>query len=167
MNLDGQVIGINSAIATAGQSSGSIGLGFTIPIDQARRVAQEILDTGSATKPVLGVQGGQETPQQAESGSGATIAAVQAGSAAANAGLAAGDVVTKVGNARVQDFSDLVAQIGAQTPGGKVTLTVERGGQERTVDVTLGSTKDESPITSTAPSSGIFPFPQGQNPFGR
>jgi len=167
VNLDGQVIGINSAIATAGQSSGSIGLGFTIPIDQARRVAQEILDTGSATKPVLGVQGGQETPQQQESGSGATIAAVQNGSAAASAGLAAGDVVTKVGDARVQDFSDLVAQIGAQTPGGKVTLTVERGGQQRTVDVTLGSTKDEAPTTSTSPSSGVFPFPQGQNPFGR
>jgi putative serine protease PepD len=169
VNLDGQVIGINSAIATAGQgSSGSIGLGFTIPIDQARRVAQEILDTGSATKPVLGVQGGgQETPQQQENGSGATIAAVQNGSAAATAGLQAGDVVTKVGNARVQDFSDLVAQIGAQTPGGKVTLTVERGGQEKAVDVTLGSTKDEAPITSTAPSSGTFPFPGGQNPFGR
>jgi putative serine protease PepD len=160
VNLDGQVIGINSAIATAGQSSGSIGLGFTIPIDQARRVAQEILDTGSATKPVLGVQGGQ----QQESGSGATIAAVQAGSAAANAGLAAGDVVTKVGDARVEDFSDLVARIGAQTPGAQVTLTVERGGQERTMDVTLGSTKDEAPTTSTAPSSGTSPFP---NPFGR
>ena len=90
---------------------------------------------------------------------------MQAGSGAATAGLAAGDVVTKVGDARVQDFSDLVAQIGAQTPGGKVTLTVERGGQQRTVDVTLGSTKDEAPITSTAPSSGVFP--QGQNPFGR
>jgi putative serine protease PepD len=167
VNLDGQVIGINSAIATAGQSSGSIGLGFTIPIDQARRVAQEILDTGSATKPVLGVQGGQETPQQEESGSGATIAAVQDGSAAAGAGLAAGDVVTKVGDARVEDFSDLVARIGAQAPGSQVALTVERGGQQRTVDVTLGSTKDEAPTTSTAPSSGVFPFPQGQNPFGR
>jgi putative serine protease PepD len=169
VNLDGQVIGINSAIATAGQSSGSIGLGFTIPIDQARRVAQEILDTGSATKPVLGVQGGQESAQQAESGSGATIAAVQDGSAAATAGLAAGDVVTKVGDARVQDFSDLVAQIGAQTPGAKVALTVQRGGQEKAVDVTLGSTKDEAPTTSTAPAGGSFPFPWGQqqNPFGR
>ena len=74
VNLDGQVIGINSAIATAGQSSGSIGLGFTIPIDQARRVAQEILDTGSATKPVLGVQSGQ----QDAAGSGALIGSVQA-----------------------------------------------------------------------------------------
>jgi putative serine protease PepD len=166
VNLDGQVIGINSAIATAGQSSGSIGLGFTIPIDQARRVAQEILDTGSATKPVLGVQGGAQTAQQdaQQAEGGATLAAVQDGSGAAAAGLAAGDVVTKVGDARVEDFSDLVARIGAQAPGSTVTLTVERGGQERTADVTLGSTKDEAPTTSTAPSSV---FPQGQNPFGR
>ena len=168
VNLDGQVIGINSAIATAGQSTGSIGLGFTIPIDQARRVAQEILDTGSASKPVLGVQGAQQqsqqSPQQADEGSGATIASVVEGSPAASAGLAAGDVVTKVGDARVEDFPDLVARIGAQTPGGPVALTVQRGGQERTVDVTLGSQKDEAPTTSTAPSSGVFPFP---NPFGR
>jgi putative serine protease PepD len=166
VNLDGQVIGINSAIATAGQSSGSIGLGFTIPIDQARRVAQEILDTGSATKPVLGVQGGQDTArQQSGAETGATIAAVQDGSPAAAAGLAAGDVVTKVGDARVEDFSDLVARIGAHAPGDKVTLTVRSGSTEKTVDATLGSTKDEAPTTSTAPSSRTFP--QGQNPFGQ
>jgi putative serine protease PepD len=164
VNLDGQVIGINSAIATAGQSSGSIGLGFTIPIDQARRVAQEILDTGSATKPVLGVQGGQQQ-SPAQSGSGATIAAVQSGSAAATAGLQAGDVVTKVGDARVEDFSDLVARIGSYAPGDKVTLTVQSGGAEKTVDVTLGSTKDEAATTSTAPSSSNSPF--GESPFGQ
>ncbi len=170
VNLDGQVIGINSAIATAGQSSGSIGLGFTIPIDQARRVAQEILDTGSATKPVLGVQGGQQSTQQEQAAGGATIAAVQDGSAAATAGLKAGDVVTKVGDARVEDFSDLVARIGSYAPGDKVTLTVESGGAERTVDVTLGSTKDEAPTTSTSPSSSNSPFgqsPFGQSPFGQ
>ena len=72
--------------------------------------------------------------------------------------------ILKVGDARVEDFPDLVARIGAQTPGGPVALTVQRGGQERTVDVTLGSQKDEAPTTSTAPSSGVFPFP---NPFGR
>jgi len=166
VNLDGQVIGINSAIATAGQSSGSIGLGFTIPIDQARRVAQELLDTGSASKPVLGVQSGQ----QEAAGSGALIGSVQAGSPAEAAGLAAGDVVTKVGDARVEDFADLIARIGAQTPGGAVALTVERDGQQRTVDVTLGSVKDEAATTSTAPSSGASPrgqSPFGQNPFGR
>ena len=165
VNLDGQVIGINSAIATAGQSSGSIGLGFTIPIDQARRVAQEILDTGGATKPVLGVQGGQQSTQQEQAAGGATIAAVQDGSAAATAGLKAGDVVTKVGDARVEDFSDLVARIGSYAPGDKVTLSVESGGAERTVDVTLGSTKDEAATTSTSPSSGTFP--QNQSPFGQ
>jgi putative serine protease PepD len=166
VNLDGQVIGINSAIATAGQSSGSIGLGFTIPIDQARRVAQEILDTGSASKPVLGVQSGQ----QEAAGSGALIGSVQAGSPAEAAGLAAGDVVTKVGDARVEDFSDLIARIGAQTPCGAVALTVERDGQQRTVDVTLGRVKDEAATTSTAPSSGTSPrgqSPFDQNPFGR
>jgi putative serine protease PepD len=172
VNLDGQVIGINSAIATAGQSSGSIGLGFTIPIDQARRVAQEILDTGSATKPVLGVQGGRDAGQQSGSGqfgpaSGATIAAVQGGSPAATAGLVAGDVVTKVGNARVEDFSDLVARIGAHAPGDTVTLTVRSGGTEKTVTATLGSAKDEAPTTSTAPSSSTTPFGQQQNPFGQ
>jgi putative serine protease PepD len=172
VNLDGQVIGINSAIATAGQSSGSIGLGFTIPIDQARRVAQEILDTGGATKPVLGVQGGQQSAQQEQAAGGATIATVQDGSAAATAGLKAGDVVTKVGDARVEDFSDLVARIGAYAPGDKVTLTVQSGGAERTVGVTLGSTKDEAATTSTSPSSGTFPwnqspFGQRQNPFGQ
>ena len=172
VNLDGQVIGINSAIATAGQSSGSIGLGFTIPIDQARRVAQEILDTGSATKPVLGVQGGQQSTQQEQAAGGATIAAVQDGSAASTAGLKAGDVVTKVGDARVEDFSDLVARIGSYAPGDKVTMTVESGGAERTVDVTLGSTKDEAATTSTSPSSGTFPwnqspFGQQQSPFGQ
>ena len=168
VNLDGQVIGINSAIATAGQSSGSIGLGFTIPIDQARRVAQEILDTGRATKPVLGVQGGgQSTPQQAAP-SGATIAAVQDGSAAATAGLRAGDVVTKVGDARVEDFSDLVARIGSYAPGDTVALTVQSGGADRTVNVTLGSTPDEAATTSTAPSSSTTPFGQWPpaNPFG-
>jgi putative serine protease PepD len=163
VNLDGQVIGINSAIATATQSSGSIGLGFAIPIDQARRVAQEILDTGAATKPVLGVQGGA----QADDGSGAAIAAVQDGSPAATAGLAAGDVVTKVGDARVEDFADLVARIGAHAPGDKVALTVESGGTSRTVDATLGSTKDQAPTTSTAPSSRTFPWGVPQNPFGR
>ncbi len=99
VNLDGQVIGINSAIATGGgQSNGSIGLGFAIPVDQAKRVAQEIMQNGTATKPVLGVQGG-DTSSSADQ-NGAQIAAVQAGSPAAQAGLAVGDVVTKVGDAQ-------------------------------------------------------------------
>lgn len=166
VNLDGQVVGINSAIATGGgQSSGSIGLGFAIPVDQAKRVAQEIMDTGTATKPVLGVQGGGTT---AATGSGARIAAVQDGSPAAQAGLATGEVVTKVGDAGVEDFSDLVARIGSYAPGQQVALTVAGAGAPRTVEVTLGSRPDRAATTgtggdTTAPPGGA---PFDLNPFG-
>ncbi|AEA23828.1 trypsin-like peptidase domain-containing protein [Pseudonocardia dioxanivorans] len=171
VNLDGQVVGINSAIQTAGNSTGSIGLGFAIPVDQAKRVAQEIINTGHATKPVLGVQG--STSGRPTDVSGAQIAAVQDGSPAAAAGLKAGDVVTKVGNTTVNDFSDLVAQIGSYAPGDKVTLTVGSGGSARTVDVTLGSQQDQGASTSTGGSDSgggsgqENPFGNGQNPFGR
>lgn len=164
VNLDGQVVGINSAIATAQGSAGSVGLGFAIPIDQAKRVAQEIINTGHATKPVLGVLG--STGSSASDQGGATIAQVQDGSPAAAAGLEAGDVVTKVGGAAVGDFSDLVARIGSYAPGDKVTLTIGSGGSARTVDVTLGSTEDQA-ATSTTGGSGSDGSGQGASPFGQ
>jgi putative serine protease PepD len=168
VNLDGQVVGINSAIATSGRgSTGSIGLGFAVPVDQARRVAQEIMDTGKATKPVLGVQGNASTSSSPSGTGGATIAAVTAGGPAAAAGLKQGDVVTKVGDASVGDFSDLVARIGAYSPGDKVTLTVGTGGSARTVDVTLGSTQDTGATTSSGGSTSQQQDPfGGLNPFG-
>lgn len=159
VNLDGQVVGINSAIATAGQSTGSVGLGFAIPVDQARRVAQEIMDTGHATKPVLGVQGSTGGSNSATTG--ATVEQVTAGGPAAAAGLAQGDVVTKVGDATVSDFSDLIARIGSYSPGDRVTLTLSSG---RTVDVTLGSTEDTGATTSSGGTTQSVP--QQQNPFG-
>jgi putative serine protease PepD len=165
VNLQGQVVGINSAIATAGQSSGSIGLGFAIPVDQAKRVAQEILDTGSATKPVLGVRGNAAT-QTPGGDAGAALAEVDAGSPAASAGLKAGDVVTKVDDAAVENFADLIARVGAHAPGDKVTLTVGEGTAARTVDVTLGSVPDEAATTSSGGQSEN-PFGGGNgNPFG-
>ncbi|MCW2718549.1 trypsin-like peptidase domain-containing protein, partial [Pseudonocardia sp.] len=169
VNLQGQVVGIDSAIASAGSQgsgqtgqAGSIGLGFAIPVDQAQRVAQELMATGTATKPVLGVQGNAAATTTA----GAQIAAVTPGSPAAQAGLAAGDVITKVGNDTVQDFADLIARIGAAAPGSRVALTVTNGGATRTVQVTLGSTPDQAATTSnggqsTSPFSG-----QGASPFG-
>jgi putative serine protease PepD len=162
VNLDGQVVGINSAIATAGQSSGSVGLGFAIPVDQARRVAQEIMDSGHATKPVLGVLGSTGGSATGSTSNGATIEQVTAGGPAAAAGLAPGDVVTKVGDATVSDFSDLIARIGAYSPGQKVTLTLSSG---KTVDVTLGSTQDNGATTSSGGSTQSEPQQQ-QSPFG-
>jgi putative serine protease PepD len=163
VNLQGQVVGINSAIATAGDSSGSIGLGFSIPVDQAKRVAQEILDTGSATKPVLGVRG--SASGQNSGAGGATLAEVDSGSPAAAAGLKAGDVVTKVDDATVESFADLIARIGAHAPGDAVTLTVGEGSAARTVDVTLGSVPDKAATTSSGGQSEN-PFGNGQTPFG-
>ncbi len=152
VNLAGQVVGINSAIATSGQNAGSIGLGFAIPVDTARRVAQELMNDGTATKPQLGVQG-QVTASSSGGSSGATdtggaaISGVQAGSAAATAGLKAGDVVTRVGDAPVTDFTDLVARIGNYAPGQTVPLTVASGGQSRTVQVTLAGVPDTAATT--------------------
>ena len=169
VDLQGRVVGINSAIATAGgrESTGSIGLGFAIPVDQAKRVAQEILDTGSATKPVLGVQGNTSSG----GGPGAQLAAVEPDSAAAQAGLAVGDVVTRVDDVRVQDFADLIARVGSRAPGSQVTLTATSGGAERTVDVTLGSTPDRAASTSSGGRTDRTPSPFGggtpfTNPFG-
>ncbi|MCX6463405.1 MAG: trypsin-like peptidase domain-containing protein [Pseudonocardiales bacterium] len=165
VDLNGRVVGINSAIATGGgQSTGSIGLGFAIPVDQAKRVAQEILDSGAATKPVLGVQG----DASGRSGEGAQVAAVTPDSPAAAAGLAAGDVVTRVDDARVQDFADLIARVGARTPGDRVTLTLADG---RTLEVTLGSVTDQAASTSSGGTTQQVPspfggLPFGQNPFG-
>lgn len=159
VNLAGQVVGINSAIATSGQNAGSIGLGFAIPVDQARRIAQELMTNGTATKPQLGVQGAvtsSATGAATEQTGGAPISTVQPGSAAEKAGLKAGDVVTKVGDTPVSNFTDLVARIGTYAPGENVTLTVTTGGDTRTVPVTLGSTPDNAATTSngTAPQGG-------------
>jgi putative serine protease PepD len=166
VDLSGHVIGIDSAIATAGSGgagsgqSGSIGLGFAIPIDQATRVAREILDSGHATKPVLGVAGrvtGRNGGAATTTPSGAQIDTVTAGSPAAAAGLQPGDLVTKVGAARVGSFDDLVARIGASVPGSAVTLTIARGGATTTAQVTLGSQTDTAASTgSGGPSPGGF-----------
>ncbi|CAA9417598.1 MAG: FIG00672241: Uncharacterized peptidase [uncultured Pseudonocardia sp.] len=162
VDLQGRVVGINSAIETAGGgSAGSIGLGFAIPVDQAERLAQEILDSGTATKPVLGVQGNAA----AGTGEGAQIGAVADGSPAGAAGLVAGDVVTRVDDSRVQDFADLIARIGSYAPGDRVTLTLADG---RTVEVTLGSIPDQAASTSSGGQTQQPPNPfglPGGNPF--
>ncbi|GHF01233.1 serine protease PepD [Amycolatopsis deserti] len=134
-NLSGQVIGINSAIYSP-QSSGmgqteatNAGIGFAIPINQARRTAQEIIDTGKATQTFIGAN-----VSDAQQG-GALIAGVQAGSPAEQAGLKQGDVVTKVEDLVINDADGLIAAVRTRAPGDKVTFTLSDG---RTVQVTLG-----------------------------
>jgi putative serine protease PepD len=143
VNMSGQVIGINSAIAAlssgAGGQSGSIGVGFAIPIDQAYRIAQEIINTGSATHAVLGANVTDATDRSRGITTGATIAEVVSGSGAAKAGLKAGDIVTKVDSVPIESADALVATIRSSAPGGTISLTYVRDGQPHTVSVTLGS----------------------------
>jgi putative serine protease PepD len=140
VDLAGRVVGINSAIASLGASagssqSGSIGLGFAIPIDQAKRIAQELIDKGTATHPQLGVQ-----VTDATNGNGALLRTVTAGGAAAKAGLKVGDVVTSVNGLAVDSADDLIAHVRSSAPGSTVKVTYIRDGKTSTVDVTLGET---------------------------
>ncbi|MET0236796.1 MAG: trypsin-like peptidase domain-containing protein [Kibdelosporangium sp.] len=135
VNMAGQVVGINSAIYSPGSTStrqqgGSVGIGFSIPIDQARRTADEIVKTGKATQTVLGV-----TVKTAENG-GAQVNELTQGGAAQKAGLASGDVVTKMDDRRIETSDALVAAVRSKAPGDKVKLTIGDG--SRTVEVTLG-----------------------------
>ncbi|WP_407649684.1 S1C family serine protease [Goodfellowiella coeruleoviolacea] len=138
VNMQGQVIGINSAIYTPssgmpGQEAqgGSVGIGFAIPINQARRTAQEIIDTGKATQTVLGV-----SVRDTQGNSGAEIVDVSSGGAGEKAGIKAGDVITKVDDRRIDSADALIAAVRSHAPGDKVKMTI---GTNRTVEVTLGS----------------------------
>ena len=135
VNSRGEVIGINSAIATTGSSvsgqSGSIGLGFAIPINQARRVATELIETGSSSYPVIGVQ-----LDMSYEGQGALVQSVVEGGPASETDLAAGDVITAIDGVKVSDGTELVVRIRAKNPGDVVELTLEDGS---VIEVTLGS----------------------------
>lgn len=144
-NTKGEVIGINVAIASASQSSstssgqsGNIGVGFSIPINNAKRIADEIISTGSATHGQLGVS---VKPAAASTNSqfdvGAQIASVTSGSAADKAGLKVGDVVTHLGDRTITDASELTAAVREQAAGATVKVTFLRDGKQQAVDVKL------------------------------
>jgi putative serine protease PepD len=144
VDAQGRVIGVNSAIATLGSSSldsgqsGSIGLGFSIPVNQARRVAEQLIQRGYATHPVVGA-----SLDPAYDGEGVRISRVQAGGGAAQAGLQAGDVVVTVDGAPVTAPEQLIVAIRSKQPGDTVVLGVRRGGTGATeqVTVTLGEAR--------------------------
>jgi putative serine protease PepD len=137
----GTVVGINSAIATLGGSSsssqsGSIGVGFAIPVDEARSVAEEIIRTGKATHPAIGVEAGNQTGDDGAK-QGARVTRVVAGGPAAAAGLQIGDVITKVGDTKVGTVDELIVALRQSKVGDRVDLTYTRAGQSQTGSVTL------------------------------
>ncbi|WP_433659387.1 trypsin-like peptidase domain-containing protein [Nocardia sp. CA-128927] len=137
----GKLIGINTAIASlgagepgAGQQSGSIGLGFAIPVDQARRVADELIKTGHATYAQIGVK-----IQAQDTINGARVMEATPDGPAAKAGIPSGVVITKVNDRSITTGDALVAAVRSHQPGDKVkvTYTDEQGNNSKTVEVTL------------------------------
>jgi putative serine protease PepD len=137
----GQVIGINSAIASLGSDvlgsaqSGNIGVGFAIPINQARVIANELIKSGHATHPLLGVSLLDQTTSTGLDR--AVVHAVTSGGPADKAGIKAGDVITAIAGQRTAGADAVIASIRSHQPGQRVTVTFERGGSSHTVTVTL------------------------------
>jgi len=138
-DAQGNLVGINSAIASLGSSSlsqsGSIGVGFSIPISETQRVIDEIIKNGKATRPFLGV-----TFDQTYTGKGARIQTISTGEAAQKVGIVAGSIITKIDNVRVTDLVSAIVRIRSYSPGDKasITLTVPTGAS-KTITVTFGS----------------------------
>jgi putative serine protease PepD len=146
VDLDGEVIGINSSIRTASSgldssSGGSIGLGFAIPIDKVWPVVQQLRQGQTPTHARLGISV-TDAASNNDLLTGAGVSSVNPGSAAAKAGLKTGEVITKVDDEVISSSESLVATIRGHRPGDTVTLTVVTGGSKtRTVQVTLDSDK--------------------------
>ncbi|UUU23376.1 S1C family serine protease [Streptomyces sp. DSM 40750] len=150
LDAQGNVIGINSAIQSASNGSfgsgqaGSIGLGFAIPINQAKNVAQQLIRTGKPVYPVIGASVSME-----EGTGGAKITedgadSITAGGPADKAGLKPGDVITKLDDHVIDSGPTLIGEIWTHLPGDKVTLTYTRDGKTRTAEVTLGEREGDS-----------------------
>jgi putative serine protease PepD len=145
VNSEGQLIGVNVAIASAGGNSGggqtgSIGVGFAIPANLAKRVADEIIATGSATHGLLGATVKNATSDTSDT-VGAEINDVTGGGAAETAGLKPGDVITEFNGVPITSSTDLTAQVRALAAGTSTSLTYVRDGKANTADVKLGQLK--------------------------
>lgn len=142
VNTDGEVIGVNVAIASGSENGGSIGVGFSIPINYAERVATEIIDGGAATHGFLGVS---VTPKASEASTGQTIFSVGAevaevvpDSPAAKSGLQPDDVITRMAGINIGDGQALTSAVRQQAQGSTVEMSFLRNGEPQTVEVTLG-----------------------------
>ncbi|WP_053751727.1 S1C family serine protease [Streptomyces sp. MMG1533] len=154
LDAQGNVIGINSAIQSSSggglggtSQSGSIGLGFAIPINQAKYVAQQLIQTGKPVYAKIGASvslddgtDGAQITEQGASGSDP----VESGGPAAKAGLKPGDVITKLDDRVIDSGPTLIGEIWTHKPGDKVTITYERDGKTHTVELTLGSRTGDS-----------------------
>jgi S1-C subfamily serine protease len=163
IDANGEVIGINSQIATGGGGNGNVGIGFAIPIDTIREELDQLKETGEVQHAYIGIQGGTVTPDLAKALNlpvehGVLVQSVVNDGPADEAGLEAGnttatiagqevrlggDIITEAGGKRVESMEELVETIGESKPGDKLELTILRDGDEETVEVTLGTQPKE------------------------
>jgi serine protease Do len=161
-DVEGKVIGINTAIFSP--SGGSVGIGFDIPADTAKRVIAQLKDSGHVTRGWLGVQIQPVTTGIADSlglkkVEGAIVDNAQDGSPAAKAGVQSGDVITAVNGTSVKDARDLARTIGMLPPNSSVKLDILRQGETRAVTVTLAQMPNEQTASAgpqtQSPSHGV------------
>ena len=157
LDSQGRVIGITSQIESGGQSEGNVGIGFAVPIDTVREIAQQLISSGKVEHAFIGISGTDLTPEIADvlnldvdhgamvqsvvSGSPAAEAGIEAGNATVNVGgqrvRAGGDVITAVDGDSVSGMDDVIAAVDGKKPGDSLELTLLRDGQERNVSVEL------------------------------
>ncbi len=168
VNVDGQVVGINTAILSGeggmGGEGGFIGVGFAIPINMAKHVMEDLIKNGKVTRGYLGasiksLDEGVAHAFNVPDTSGAIIEDVAAGGPAAKAGLKNGDVVRKYNGQPVGDSGQLIAMVTETNPGATVKLDILRGGQPMTIQVTLGERPADLSVHAglgSAPSQGTL-----------
>ena len=139
LDSEGRLIGLNVAIASSGESSGSIGVGFSIPSNLVERVAKEIIADGSATHGLLGASVNDATADPTADRVGALVAEISRGGAAEAAGLRKGDVVTEFNGVPITDRTDLTAQVRFLAGGSEAELSYVRDGRTASTTVTLGT----------------------------
>jgi len=141
VNLNGELVGINSAIIS--RSGGNVGIGFAIPVNQARAIMDQLIEYGAVSRGLLGVNISDISPETAEiyglpDNSGALVARVSEGSAAEAAGIQINDVIISVNGMRLRDSGALRNAIGLMRPGDRVTVGLIRDGKEMSVTAALG-----------------------------
>ncbi len=153
INMRGEVVGVNSQIYS--RSGGSMGISFSIPMDEAVRVSEQLRATGRVTRGRIGVQIDQVTKEVAESiglgkPSGALVRGVEVGAPAEKAGVEAGDIIVKFDGKAVEKSSDLPRMVGGTKPGTKSSLTVFRRGATKELSVVVAEIEAEKPVKKVA-----------------
>ncbi|AXE66186.1 Do family protease [Hyphomonas polymorpha PS728] len=157
-NLNGQVVGVNTAIIS--QSGGSIGLGFSVPSNTVKRISAQLIKEGRVHRPWLGVnvQDADESlikAYRASGKSGTIVTRITDGSPAAKAKLEVGDLILSIDGRAVAGVRDMTRQLSEKPIGKAITLSIVRDGRQRDVAVTLGELPDEDVPAATAPSEAV------------